>query len=84
MREDLPLLSTFIPADEAREHTLSSARRILSALHEAKIAFTVPDENVLSVIQLLYLSILNIDQFGGGYFPALRTLVESACDKLVA
>lgn len=84
MREDLPLLSAFIPADEAREHTLSSARRILSALREAKISFTAPEENVLSVIQLLYLSILSIDQFGGGYFPALRTLVESACDKLVA
>ena len=83
MREDLPQLSAFIPADAAREHTLSSARRILAALHEAQITFSVPDDNVLSVIQLLYLSILNIDQFGGGYFPALRTLVESACDRLV-
>lgn len=84
MREDLPELSAFIPAHAAREHTLSSARSIFCALREAKIAFTVPEENVLSVIQLLYLSILNIDQFGAGYFPALRTLVESACDRLVA
>ena len=61
-----------------------TARRILAALHEAQITFSVPDDNVLSVIQLLYLSILNIDQFGGGYFPALRTLVESACDRLVS
>lgn len=84
MREDLPLLSAFIPANAAREHTLASARSIVAALREAKIVFTAPEETVLSVIQLLYLSILNIDQFGEGYFPALRTLVESACDRLVA
>jgi len=84
MREDLPQLSALIPASTAREHTLASARGIVAALREAKIAFTAPEETVLSVIQLLYLSILNIDQFGEGYFPALRTLVESACDRLVA
>ena len=84
MREDLPRLSAFIPSDAAREHTLHSARGILCALREARIAFTAPEETVLSVIQLLYLSILNIDQFGEGYFPALRVLVESACGRLVA
>jgi len=84
MREDLPRLSAFIPAGAARAHTLSSARSILSALQSAKITFKEPDETVLAVIQLLYLSILNIEEFGENYFPALQTLVQSACDRLVA
>lgn len=83
MREDLPRLSAFIPADAARAHTLNSSRGILSALQSAKITFKEPDETVLAVIQLLYLSILNIEEFGENYFPALETLVQSACDRLV-
>ena len=84
MREDLPLLGALVSPQTAREHMLHSARSIFAALRQAGIGFTMPEENVLPVIQLLYLSILNIDQFGEGYFPALRTLVESACDRLVA
>ena len=42
------------------------------------------DETVLSVIRLLYLSILNIGDLGSAFFPALGELVVSACDRLVA
>ncbi len=84
LREDLPYLSTFVPTDAARTHYLGSAERIFEALREARIRFTAPDDTVRSVIQLLYLSILSIGDFGDDYFPALYTLVQSACDKLVA
>lgn len=84
MRDDLPYLSAFIPGEAARMHTLNSARTIFESLRGAGIRFTQPDERVLSVIQLMYLSILNIRDIGSGFFPALHTLVESACDKLVA
>lgn len=84
MREDFPLLGSLVPHDKAREHMLHSAENILHTLKGESIAFAEPDETVLSVIQLLYLSILNIGDFGDNYFPALRVLVESACDRLVA
>lgn len=83
MREDFPLLSVLVSRDKARKHMLSSAENILNTLQNENIVFTEPDETVLSVIQLLYLSILNIGDFGDNYFPALRVLVESACDRLV-
>ncbi|MBQ2991459.1 MAG: TetR/AcrR family transcriptional regulator [Clostridia bacterium] len=84
LREDLPVLSQFIPQDAARAHALSSARNIFSALRAAGIGFTAPDETVVSVVQLMYLSILNIGDIGENFFPALRELVEGACDRLVA
>ena len=46
--------------------------------------FTADDSVVLSVIELLYLSILNISDVGETYFPALCTLVQGACDRLIA
>ena len=84
LREDLPLLMALCPEDVAREHYLSSAESIFAALREARIHFTVPDEVALSVIQLMYLSILHIGEIGDAFFPALAELVQSACDRLVA
>ncbi|MGN0775107.1 MAG: TetR/AcrR family transcriptional regulator [Candidatus Ventricola sp.] len=84
LKEDLPYLNASLPKDMARTHYLSSARSILDTLHQEKIHFTASDEIVLSVIQLMYLSILNIGDIGENFFPALHTLVQSACEKLVA
>lgn len=84
MREDLPYLSAFLSEEAAREHCLTSAASIFDQLKAAQIHFTAPDETVLSVIQLMYLSILNIRDLGENFFPALRELVQGACDRLVA
>ncbi|MBR5302405.1 MAG: TetR/AcrR family transcriptional regulator [Clostridia bacterium] len=84
LREDLPYLNDYLPKDEARAHCLTSARGIFDALQAARIQFTEPDETVLAVIQLMYLSILSIGDIGENFFPALQMLVSSACDKLVA
>ena len=84
LREDLPSLMPYLPEGVARAHYLSSAESIFSALRAAQIRFTVPDETALSVIQLMYLSILHIGEIGEGFFPALHELVVSACDRLVA
>lgn len=84
LREDLQDLNRFLPQDEARAHCLTSARGIFDTLREARIRFTAPDDVVLSVIQLMYLSILSMGDIGENFFPALRELVISACDRLVA
>ena len=84
LREDLQYLNDFLPRQEARAHCLTSSQGIFDALREAKIRFTQPDEIVLAVIQMMYLSILNIGDIGDGFFPALYTLVQGACDRLVA
>ena len=84
LREDLGYLNAFMSEDEARAHCLSSAQGIFDTLRKARIAFTQPEETVLAVIQLMYLSILSIGDIGEGFFPALQLLVSSACDKLVA
>jgi len=84
LREDMPILRRFIPKDAARMHSLSAARSIFCALKDAGIDFTEADETVVSVIQLMYLSILNIGDIGDAFFPALRVLVDGACDRLVA
>ena len=83
LREDLQVLSAFLPKDEARAHCLTSAQGIFDALRKARIRFTEPEETVLAVIQLMYLSILSIGDIGENFFPALQMLVSSACDKLV-
>lgn len=83
LREDLPQLAAIIPGEEAKAHYLASSRSIFEALCAAGIRFAAPDDVVLSVIQVLYLSILNIQDIGEAFFPALRVLVQSACDKLV-
>ena len=84
LKEDLPYLNNFVSPDMARTHYLSSARNIFSALYKEKIHFTESENIVLSVIQLMYLSILNIGDIGENFFPALHILVQSACDRLVA
>ena len=84
LREDLPYLHAFFSQDEARTHCMTSAAVIFERLHAAHIAFTEPDEIVRAVIQLMYLSILNISELGDNFFQALRALVQSACDSLVA
>lgn len=84
LREDLPYLNGFMPETEARAHCMNSSRFIFDSLRDAQIRFTAPDETVLSVIQLMYLSILSIGDIGEGFFPALRAMVEGACDRLVA
>lgn len=83
LREDLPQLAAIIPGQEAKAHYLASSRSIFEALRAAGIRFAAPDDVVLSVIQVLYLSILNIQDIGEAFFPSLRVLVQSACDKLV-
>ena len=84
LREDLPYLNEFAPELLTREHCMDSADSIFEQLRRAQITFTAPDETVLSVIRLLYLSILNIGEVGNAFFPALNELVASACDRLVA
>lgn len=84
LREDLPYLNAFAPEALTREHCMDSADSIFNQLRRAQITFTAPDETVLSVIRLLYLSILNIGDLGASFFPALHELVASACDRLVA
>lgn len=83
MREDLPYLNTFVPRDAASEHIRSSAAAIFDALKRARIHFTVPDSVALSAISLIYLSLLNMNDVGEDFFPALRELVCGACDRLV-
>ena len=84
LREDMPVLRDAFPEEAARRHCMSSAANIFSRLQQAHIRFTAPDATVLSVIQLMYLSILSSAEIGDSFFPALRELVASACDRLVA
>ena len=84
LREDLPALRNAFPEEAARRHCMSSAANIFSRLQQAHIRFTAPDATVRSVIQLMYLSILSSAEIGDLFFPALRELVASACDRLVA
>lgn len=84
LKDDLPYLNAYMSQEKARTHILSSARSIFDALRREEIRFTAPDDIVLSVIQLMYLSILNIGDIGESFFPALHALVQSACDRLVA
>ena len=85
LREDLPALTG--GQDEAcrKAHFLSSSRYIFDELRRVddKMRFTTDERVVLSVIELLYLSILNIGDVGETYFPALCTLVQGACDRLI-
>ena len=84
LKDDLPYLNAYMSQEKARTHILSSARSIFDALRREEIRFTAPDDIVLSVIQLMYLSILNIGDIGESFFPALHALVQSACNRLVA
>lgn len=84
LKEDLPYLNSLMPHELTRTHCLTSARSIFDTLRQAEVHFTAPDDIVLSVIQLMYLSILNIGDIGESFFPALHALVQSACDRLVA
>ena len=86
LREDLPALAESQPDASRKAHFLSSSRRIFDELRRVddKMRFTADDSVVLSVIELLYLSILNISDVGETYFPALCTLVQGACDRLIA
>lgn len=84
LREDAPLLNELLQEKQVKAHMLSSAQMLFEALREANIRFTAPDETVSSVIQLMYLSILNFADLGENYFPALYEIVAGACDRLVA
>ncbi len=84
MREDLQYLNSFLSESEVRAHCLTSARGIFDMMLKASICFTQPEETVLAVIQLMYLSILSIDDIGENFFPALQIIVHGACEKLVA
>ena len=84
LREDLPALRDAFPEEAARRHCMNSAANLFARLQQAHIRFTAPDATVRSVIQLMYLSILNSAEIGDSFFPALRELVASACDRLVA
>lgn len=84
LHEDLPEVMQTLPQADASSHYLSSAQGLFAMLHKAKIHFTEPDDVVLASIEILYLSILHINQVGSSFFPALATLVVGACDRLVA
>ena len=84
LREDLPALRDAFPEEAARRHCMNSAANLFARLQQAHIRFTAPDATVRSVIQLMYLSILNSAEIGDTFFPALHELVVSACDRLVA
>ena len=83
LSEDLFELVKLMPESDAKIHYLSSAHGIFDMLHQSQIHFSAPDETVLACIQILYLSILHIDQIGLSFFPALRMLVVGACAELV-
>ena len=82
--EDLPQLLDKLPDARSGERYCSSSERIFTILKRAQIRFTVPDETVLAIIRMLYLSVLHIGQIGTDYFPALHALVEGAFIRLVA
>lgn len=84
LKEDLPFLNATLSPDTARTHYLSSARNIFDTLRAERVHFSVSDDVALSVIQLMYLTILNIGDIGESFFPALHMLVQSACDRLVS
>ena len=85
LREDLPALTSAESEARRKTHFLSSSRRIFDELRRVddKMRFTTDERVVLAVIELLYLSILNINDVGETYFPALCTLVQGACDRLI-
>lgn len=84
LREDVPLLGDLLHDSALKAHILSSAEQLFDMLRESQIRFTAPEETVASVIQLLYLSVLNVGDLGERYFPALHEIVAGACDRLVA
>lgn len=84
LREDAPLLHQLLKEQQVKAHMLTSAQLLFEELREAGIRFTAPQETVSSVIQLMYLSILNFADLGENYFPALYEIVAGACDRLVA
>lgn len=84
LREDAPLLNQLLKEQQVKAHIMSSAQMLFEELRRADIRFTAPDETVSSVIQLMYLSILNIGDLGEMFFPALYEMVAGACDRLVA
>ncbi len=84
LREDAPLLHQLLKEQQVKAHMLTSAQMLFEEMREAGIRFTAPQETVSSVIQLMYLSILNFADLGENYFPALYEIVAGACDRLVA
>ena len=50
----------------------------------AAAALTLTASCALAAIQILYLSIIHINQIGPNFFPTLRLLVVGACEELVA
>ena len=85
VREDMPALTANQNEACRKAHFLSSSRRIFDELQriDGHMRFTTDDSVVLSVIELLYLSVLNINDVGDTYFPALSILVQGACDRLI-
>lgn len=84
LREDVPLLGDLLHDSTLKAHILSSADLLFDLLREEQIRFTAPEETVASVIQLLYLSVLNVGDLGDRYFSALYEIVAGTCDRLVA
>ena len=86
LREDLPALAESQPDASRKAHFLSSSRQIFDELRrvDGSLRFTTDERVALSVIELLYLSILNIGDVGETYFSALCVLVQGACDRLIA
>lgn len=84
LAEDLPLAINALPKTDVHSHFANASHGIYAMLQDAQIHFTVPKATALAAIQMMYLSILHSGQIGMAFFPALRTLIEGACEKLVA
>ena len=83
LREDLPLLTDFF-SKEALKHYRSMSLCIFETLKREQIQFTVSEEIICSVIHILYLCVQNVRELGDSFADALRELVLSACEKMVA
>jgi len=80
--EDLPVLIESLPLALAKKHLANMSESVLKVLTEEGIRFCVPQETVLSLIQLLYRSvpaIAEVDHF----VEAFRLLVLGACNQVV-
>lgn len=83
LKEDISSLHDHFSQSDALEHYKSMSDTIFHVLKEEGIQFAFPDQIVASVIHILYLSIQHAGEFDN-FATALRELVLSACDRLVA
>ena len=83
LKDDIPSLRDHFSQSDALEHYKSMSDSIFHTLKQEGVQFAFPDQVVSSVIHILYLSIQHAGEFDN-FAAALRELVLSACDRLVA